>query len=80
MLKIAIGDWLLSRSDSFRLLMFKVRDHMINTKNSFSKIKGKHKEYEDRLEDYEARIKELESIVKGTALSVKMKKKKSSED
>ena len=80
MLKIAIGDWLLSRSDSFRLLMFKVRDHMINTKNSFSKIKGKHREYDDRFEDYEKRIKELESIVNGTALSVKIKKKKSSED
>ncbi len=78
MIKIAIGDWLLSRSDSFRLLMFKVRDHMINTKNSFSKIKGKHREYEEKLEDYESRIKELESIVKGSSeVQIKVKKRKS---
>lgn len=78
MLKIAIGDWLLSRSDSFRLLMVKVRDHMINTRNSFSKIKGKHRDYDEKLDDYEARIKELEAIVKGTSLmQIKVKKKKS---
>lgn len=78
MLKIALGDWFLSRSDSFRLLMVKVRDHMINTRNSFSKIKGKHRDYDEKLDDYEARIKELESIVKGTSLmQIKIKKKKS---
>ena len=77
MLKIAIGDWLISRSDSFRLLMFKVRDHMIATKNSFSKIKGKHRDYEEKLEEYEARIRELESIIKGTSsVQIKIKKKK----
>ena len=78
MLKIAIGDWLISRSDSFRLLMFKVRDHMIATKNSFSKIKGKHRDYDEKLEEYESRIKELESIIQGTsAMQIKVKKKKS---
>jgi len=76
-LKITIGDWLISRSDSFRLLMFKVRDHMINTKNSFSKVKGKHRDYDEKLEEYELRLKELESIIKGTsAVQIKIKKKK----
>ena len=76
MIKIAIGDWLISRSDSFRLLMIKVRDHMIATKNSFSKIKGKHREYDDKMAEYESRIIELESIIKGSAVQIKVKKKK----
>ena len=51
---------------------------MINTKNSFGKIKSKHRDYDEKLEDYESRIKELESIIKGTsAMQIKVKKKKS---
>ena len=50
---------------------------MINTKNSFSKIKGKHRDYDEKLEEYELRLKELESIIKGTsAVQIKIKKKK----
>ena len=49
---------------------------MIATKNSFSKIKGKHREYDDKMAEYESRIRELESIIKGSAVQIKVKKKK----
>ena len=35
MIKIPIGDWFLARSEAFKLLMMKFRDHKINTKEAF---------------------------------------------
>lgn len=67
---IAIGDWLLARSEAFKLLMGKFRDHQITTKNSFTRVKQKHEEIDDTLEtqqtklrSHEVRIRELEEVL-----------------
>ena len=54
---------MLERSDSFKELLTNVRDHKINTKNSFSRVKDKHRDYESKMREYEARIRELEGII-----------------
>ncbi len=61
---MAIGDWFLARSEAFRLLMMKFRDHKHDTMDAFSKVKRKHKDYEARLSEQEAKTKELVNIVK----------------
>ena len=63
MIKIGIADWILARSDAFKLLMIKLRDHIINTKVSFSKVKAKHHDFQDTLESHESRIKKLERVI-----------------
>jgi len=60
---MAIGDWFLSRSEGFRLIIGKVRDHKITTKRSFSKVKRKHTHFERRFEQAERKIKEIERII-----------------
>jgi len=60
---VAIGDWFLARSEAFRLLMSKFRDHKQETVEAFSKVKAKHKSFESKLEEYEERIKELERVI-----------------
>ncbi|MDP3916741.1 MAG: hypothetical protein Q8Q42_00445 [Nanoarchaeota archaeon] len=62
-LNIAIGDWILARSDSFKDLLANLRDHKINTKNSFGRVKDKHRDYEAKLREQDARIRELEGII-----------------
>lgn len=63
MTKIGIGDWFLSRSEGFRFLMNKFRDHKIKTENSFSKIKSVHRRYESSLVEMKQRIKRLEDAI-----------------
>lgn len=43
--------------------MIKLRDHQINTKESFSRVKLKHRDYEAKLREVDARIKEVEGIL-----------------
>jgi len=61
--KIVIADWLLARSDTFKEILSNLRDHKINTKNSFSRVKDKHRDYEAKVREQDARIRELEGIV-----------------
>ncbi len=61
--KIAIGDWIVSRSDSFRSMMMRFRDHQINTKTSFNRVKQKHRDYEAKLRELDARVREVEAIL-----------------
>ena len=81
MVNIAIADWLLTRSDSFKEILSNLRDHKINTKNSFSRVKDKHRDYESKIREQEARIRELEGIVGSLALieeEIPRKKRKKS--
>ena len=63
MIKIALGDWVLSRSEAFKILLSKFRDHKIATKEAFDKVKKRHNKYEDHIEDHEIRLRELETIL-----------------
>ncbi|MBT3866226.1 hypothetical protein HOF78_03975 [Candidatus Woesearchaeota archaeon] len=63
MLKIAIGDWILARSESFKEILSNVRDHKLNTKNSFGRVRDKHRDYESKMREHDARIRELEGII-----------------
>ncbi len=82
MIFIPIGDWFLARSEAFKVLMMKFRDHKIHTKTAFSKVKSKHNNYDQTLREHKERIEELEKIM----LSLKevtpfrIKKKKQNND
>ena len=60
---MAFADWLLSRSEAFRLLMMKVRDHKQDTIDAFSKVKKKHVEHERRLDEHADRIRQMEEVM-----------------
>ena len=40
--------------------MIKFRDHQINTRQSFDRVKVKHRDYEAKIRELEARIREVE--------------------
>lgn len=61
---MALGDWFLARSEAFKLLMIKFRDHKHDTIDAFSKVKRKHREYDIKLNEQEAKIKELANIIR----------------
>ena len=75
---MAIGDWFLARSEAFRLLMTKFRDHKQDTIISFSKVKAKHHKYEEKFEELETKLKELERTLDSLQLiePIRIKKKK----
>lgn len=74
---MGIGDWFLARSQAFKLLIDKFKQHKTNTKRSFSKVKNRHNAYEYILEGHEARLREMESVLKSTKEpSIKIIKKK----
>jgi hypothetical protein len=58
---IAIGDWILARSEAFKIFMDKFLDHKINTQKSFSRVKLKHNYYDKKIEEHHKRITELEN-------------------
>ena len=64
MIKIGVGDWIVARSDNFKFLMSRLRDHQITTKSSFSKVKQKHKTIDAKIASQETRIKRLERVLK----------------
>ena len=43
--------------------MIKLRDHQINTRESFSRVKLKHRDYEAKIRELDARVKELEGVL-----------------
>ncbi len=60
---MAFADWLLSRSEAFRLLMMKFRDHKQDTVEAFSKVKRKHLDYERKFEEHADKLKQIEEIL-----------------
>lgn len=74
---MGIGDWFLARSQAFKLLIDKFKEHKSTTKRSFTKVKNRHNAYEYILEGHEARLREMESILKYlNETPIKIKKKK----
>lgn len=62
----SIADWLLSRSDAFRIFLNKFKLHKKNTENSFKKVKRdnilmvkKLREHEDKISELNGTIQEL---------------------
>jgi len=63
-IKIGVSDWIVARSDNFKVLMAKLRDHQITTQSSFRKVKQKHRTVDAKMNDQEKRIKSLEKLLK----------------
>ena len=63
MLKITVSDWILSRSESFKEILSNLRDQKLNTKNSFSRVREKHRDYESKIREHDARIREMEGLI-----------------
>jgi len=61
---IAIADWLLARSEAFRLLLTKFRNHKLNTRRSFYKVKQKHNNYDQKVNNLHKRVRTVENILK----------------
>ena len=80
MIKIGFGDWIIARSDAFKILVEKFKDHKKVTRNSFSRVKSKHYVYDRKINELQARVKEMESILEilnEPKIKIKKKKKKS---
>ncbi len=60
---MAFADWLLSRSEAFRLLMMKFRDHKQDTVEAFSKVKKRHLDYDRRLEEHGDKLRQIEEVL-----------------
>ena len=43
--------------------MIRLRDHQINTKESFNRVKLKHRDYESKIREIDARIREVEGVL-----------------
>lgn len=61
---MAIGDWFLARSEAFRLLMAKLRDHKHDTIEAFQKVKYKHRKMDSILVDHQKQIKDFNKRLK----------------
>ena len=80
MINIAFGDWFLARSEGFRVIIQKLRDHKITTKRSFSRVKRKHNHHDRRFDEHDKRIKEIEKVIENLYETPLIKKKKSSKN
>ena len=57
--------------------MMKFRDHKIQTKESFSRVKSKHNSYDQTLKEHKDRIEEVERILSSLKeVPIKIKKKR----
>ena len=58
--------------------MMKFRDHKIQTKQAFSKVKLKHNNYDGTLKEHSKRIEELEKVLSAVkeVPHIKIKKKR----
>lgn len=61
---MAFADWFLSRSEAFRLLMMKFRDHKQDTVDAFSKVKRKHLDYDRKFEEHADKLRQMEEVLK----------------
>jgi len=74
---IPIGDWFIARSEAFKILVDKFRQHKITTQSSFSRVKSKHYNYDRKINELQARVKELEAILEVlNEPKIKIRKKK----
>ncbi|MEK6922272.1 MAG: hypothetical protein AABX08_00550 [Nanoarchaeota archaeon] len=77
MINIPIGDWFLARSEAFKILVEKFKQHKQATNVSFLRVKDKHYNYDRKINELQARVKELEFILEIlNAPKIKIKKKK----
>ena len=60
---MTFADWILARSEAFKLLMMKFRDHKQDTVEAFSKVKRKHLEYERKFEEHADKLAQIEEIM-----------------
>ena len=65
MIRIPIGDWLLARSEAFKVLVEKFREHKLATKQSFTRVKERHYDYDKKINELRARVAEVESLLQG---------------
>ena len=59
---IGIGDWFIIRSEAFKILVDKFKEHKKLTKTSFSRVKTRHYIYDRKINELQARVKELETL------------------
>lgn len=80
MIRIPIGDWLLARSEAFKVLVEKFREHKLATKHSFTRVKARHYDYDKKINELRARVAEVESLLQGVnevqVFKIKRKKTK----
>lgn len=60
---MSLVDWFLARSDAFKTMMMKFRDHKHDTIEGFSKVKQEQKQMQFRLLQQETRINQLVKIL-----------------
>ena len=61
---MGVGDWIIARSDNFKFLMHRLRDHQITTQSTFKRVKQKHRLVDEKIDNQEKRIKKLERILR----------------
>jgi predicted GIY-YIG superfamily endonuclease len=61
---LALGDWLLARSDAFRYLLSKFSEHKSETISSFKKVKHENRILIERVKDHEEAIQRFEKVLK----------------
>ncbi len=75
-----IGNWILTRSASFKAFMMKFRDHKINSHETFLNVKKKHVLYDNLIREHSLRLAEMETILielqEGSKSKTKKKNKK----
>ncbi len=77
MINIAIGDWFIARSEAFKILVGKFKEHKNNTENSFFRVKSRHYTYDRKINELQARVKELELTLEAlNELNIRVKKKR----
>lgn len=64
MFNIAVADWFLSRSEAFKLLLTKFRNHKLNTRRSFYKVKQTHTGHDQKFTNLHRRLRTVENILK----------------
>ncbi len=76
MINISFVDWFLTRSDGFKLMAGKLRDHKMNTQRSFSKVKRAHFEFVKKFDEHDKRIRQIEKMISDIYEPTMIKKKK----
>ncbi len=61
---MAIGDWILARSDAFRYLLSKFSEHKSETMRAFSKVKNESREIARKLREHDEAIRNFEKALK----------------
>jgi len=74
---MALGDWFIARSEAFKILVDKFKEHKRATENSFFRVKNRHYLYDRKINELQARVKELELTLETlNELKIRIKKKR----